>query len=284
VLPAPVERSTRRYLADADRLLPGVVTGFYVVGSVALGAYRERRSDIDFVAVVDGDLDARQLRRLRAQHVLSGLRTSTTALRRRRSPLSGTCNGVFVRRADLRAPVGEITPVAAHVGHTFTTGQVGSDVSPVAWKVLAERGIAVRGAEPSDLGLDPQPARLRPWCRENLESYWRPWADGVSRSGRRFGLRPRWATAWGALGAPRLHCTIATGEVVSKEAAGEYALDVFDSRFHPLIADALAARREEPVRLDLSPAERGRRTAEFVLAVIDSARSLPRGPGLRARP
>jgi Nucleotidyltransferase domain/Aminoglycoside adenylyltransferase, C-terminal domain len=276
VLPALVERSTRRYLADVDRLLPGAVIGFYVVGSVALGAYRERRSDIDFVAVVDGDLDARQLRRLRAQHALSGLRTSALALRQRRSPLSGTCNGVYIRRADVGAPVEEITPLAAHVGHTFTTGPVGSDVSPVAWKVLRERGVAVRGPEPSELGLEPQPERLRPWCLENLESYWRPWANAASRSSHvGFRLRPRWSTAWGALGAPRLHCTIATGEVVSKEAAGEYALGVFDSRFHPLVADALASWRDEPTRLDLSPDERRRRTAEFVLEVIDSARSLP---------
>ena len=40
---------------------------------------------------------------------------------------------------------------------------------------------------------------------------------------RRFALRPCYWTAWGVLGAPRLHCTIATGEVISKEAAGEYA-------------------------------------------------------------
>jgi hypothetical protein len=275
VLPALVERSTRGYLADVDRLLPGVVAGYYVVGSVALGAYRERRSDIDFVAVVEGDLDDRQLRRLRVQHVLSGLRTSSLALRQRRPLLSGTCNGVFIRQADLAAPVGEIRPLAAHVGRTFTTTPVGSDVSPVAWKVFAERGIAVRGPEPSELGLDPQPERLRPWNLENLESYWRPWATAVAQSGARFRLRPRWATAWGTLGAPRLHCTLATGEVVSKEAAGEYALDVFDSRFHPLIAYALAGWREEPARLDLSVDARRRLTAEFVFAVIESARALP---------
>ena len=42
----------QRYLRLADRLLPGMITGFYVTGSVALGAYRPGRSDIDFVAVL----------------------------------------------------------------------------------------------------------------------------------------------------------------------------------------------------------------------------------------
>ncbi|WP_147255865.1 hypothetical protein [Streptomyces sp. PT12] len=49
----------RRYRACADRLLPGRiagfhVAGFHVVGSAALGAWREGRSDIEFVAVVCG--------------------------------------------------------------------------------------------------------------------------------------------------------------------------------------------------------------------------------------
>lgn len=274
VTPAVVERSVRRYLAGVDRLLPGAVTGFYLVGSVALGAYREQRSDIDFVAIVDGDVGAGELRRLRAQHLWSGLGTGVVALGRRRSPLTGTCNGVFIHRADLASPVSEITPAAAQIGHSFTTGPVGSDVSPVAWKVLGERGIAVRGAEPSELGLDPQPERLVQWNLDNLERYWRPWATSTGRTSQTwFRLRPRWSTAWGVLGAPRLHCTITTGEVVSKEAAGEYALDVFPQRFHPLIGDALAYWRQEPSLLRCSPNERRARTSEFVLAVIDSARA-----------
>lgn len=81
------------------------------------------------------------------------------------------------------------------------------------------------------------------------------------------------------LGAPRLHHTMATGEVISKEAAGEYALDVFPQRWHPLITDALAYRRSQPDRLGISPRQRGRLTSEFVLEVIDAARNL--GPTVR---
>jgi hypothetical protein len=275
VLPPTVERSVGPYVADVDRLLPGRLTGFYVVGSVALGAYRERRSDIDFVAVLDGDIGPPQIRRLRLQHVRSGLRTGALALRRHRSPTTGTCNGVFIRRADISGPVGAIVPVAAHVAHNFTTGRGGSDVSPVAWKVLAERGIACRGPEPSALPLDSQPDRLVPWNLENLERYWRPFAAGDNRETRAwFRARPRWSTAWGVLGAPRLHRTIATGDVISKEEAGEYALDVFPARFHPLIGEALAYWREEPPRLRRAPDERRRATSEFVLEVIDAARAL----------
>ena len=56
-VPADVRRTVERYLGVADRLLPDRITGFYLVGSVALDAYRPGRSDIDFVAVLDGDGD-----------------------------------------------------------------------------------------------------------------------------------------------------------------------------------------------------------------------------------
>jgi hypothetical protein len=182
-----VERTAGRYLA-LDRLFPDVVTGFYGVGSVALDAYRPGRSDVDFVAVLEPDVGPPGLRRLRLQHARSGLHTGIAAIRRRRSPLTGTCNVVFIRAGDLAAPVSRIAPVASHVGHRFRTGAAGSDVSPVAWKVLAERGIPIRGPEPSSLPLDPQPEQLRSWNLQNLESYWRPcgWSGPVSVRSRPF--------------------------------------------------------------------------------------------------
>ena len=277
MVPPTVTETVNRYLAQVDQLLPGVITGFYLVGSVALGAYRESRSDIDFVAVSDRGLSGAELRRLRLHHARSGLHTTAVAIRQRRSPLTGTCNGVFIRAEDLSRPVTQITPVASHVAQNFSIGHAGSDVSPVAWKVLAERGLPIRGPGPASLSLDPQAELLRSWNLENLASYWRPWASMVMERSPFlwFGLRPRWSTAWGVLGAPRLHHTIATGEVISKEAAGEYALDVFPPRWHPLIEEALAYWRGVPYRHEFSRAERARLTSEFVLEVAAAAQELP---------
>lgn len=267
--------AVERYLTQVDQVLPGLVSGFYLVGSVALGAYRDGRSDIDFIAVVDQGLEKVELRRLRFQHLRSGLTTGARSVGHGRSLLTGTCNGSFILAKDLERPVTEIVPAASHVGHHFQSGQGGSEVNPVGWKVLAERAVAIRGPRPAALALDPQPALLRSWNLENLESYWRPWTASVA-GGRstRFRLRPRWSTAWGVLGAPRLHHTISTGEVISKEAAGEYALDVFDHRWHPLVQDALAYWRREASRLNFSPDQRRHHTCAFVLEVIDAAHTL----------
>jgi hypothetical protein len=269
------QQDAQRYLRQLDRLLPGAVVGLYVVGSVALGGYRRRRSDLDFVGVLDSGIERECVARLRIGHAVSGLATGLRAFAEGRSPLTGALNGVFIRESDLARPVTQIRPVASQVGTEFRSGRAGSDLSPVAWKVLSEKGIPIRGPRPSALDLCPEPERLRSWTAGNLDTYWRPWVERVTRSPvRRFAVRPRYWTAWGVLGVPRLHCTIATGEVISKEAAGEYALNEFAPRWRPLIEEALGYWREEPEHLPLSAGQRARMTTEFVASVVEDGKCL----------
>jgi hypothetical protein len=262
-----MERIAGRYLAVADRLLPGRITGFYVVGSAALGAWRPGRSDIDFVAVLAGEPTRGEARRLRALHVLGNADPLGRAVLRARPAIPATMNGVFVTAADLGKPVTAIRPAAAHSGPSFTLGR-GFDVNPVTWRLLQDGGIALRGPEPGDLPLDPEPERLRDWTLGQLRGHWRTFADRVlsPRPPRKRLVPPHGVALARLLGPPRLHRTVATGEIVSKEAAGEYALDVFAPRWHGLVRDALAHRRGErvpPVPLRLA--------GEFMLEVIEDA-------------
>jgi nucleotidyltransferase-like protein len=274
-LPEAADAAVRRYLRVADRLLPGRVTGFYLVGSVALGGFRPDHSDIDFVAVVDGDLSTRELRRLRLVHLATAARNAAPHLVRGRFAVPGTCNGAYVRAEDMSRPVTEITPLASHVGHEFHVGG-GFDVNLVQWATLATRGVTVRGPEPAALGLDTEPDRLRQWNLDNMAEYWVPWATKVE-AGRdpRFRTAPRFWTAWGALGPPRLHHTALTGQVISKEEAGEHARATFDPRWHPLIDEALAYRRGEPTDPRFrSVRARSQATGAFALEVAAATAAL----------
>lgn len=259
-----LERNVTRYLAVADRVLPGRITGFYLVGSAALDAWRPDLSDIDFIAFVGGATPAN---RLRALHVLGNLTVAGRAVARADPAIPGTVNGAFVAAADVGLPVTEIRPVASHSGRRFQLGR-GFDVNPVMWKVLHENGIAVRGPEPGTLGLDPEPAKLREWNLGQLRDHWRGWGERMlSRpaSGKPFVPAHRAALAR-VLGSPRLHHTVITGEVISKEAAGEYALDVFGGRWEPLLRAALDYRWGRPVSIAPEAAVRG--AGEFTLAVV----------------
>jgi hypothetical protein len=270
-----VRTTVARYLRTADRLLDAPVVGLYVVGSAALGGWRPGRSDIDAVAVLGDGNGEPSLARLRMVHVATAARTGLPAVARGHLTFPGTCNVVYVRAGDLTRPVTEIVPVASHTGHRFRA-RAGFDVNPVTWMVLAGRGIAIRGPEPATLGLDPQPELLRAWNLANLDTYWRRWADRVTGRGAPAArLRSRWQAAWGALGAPRLHCTIATGEVITKEQAGDYALATFADEWHPIVHEALAYRQGDP-GLGAVPTARARveQAAAFVCEVVRCAHDL----------
>jgi hypothetical protein len=268
---AGARQIVERYVRWADRAVPGHVVGVYVIGSTALGAYRQGHSDLDVVAVLDRPVP---IGRLRAVHLASWSGAAGRALRHGQVAVPGNVNAAYVVAGELRRPVTEIVPLASHVGLRFGTGE-GFDVNPVMWKVLAERGITVRGVDAGELGLDPEPGVLRDWNLANLDEYWGPWAAGLAAEGGPWWRSSGWLASWGSLGAPRLHATIATGDVLSKEAAGEYALATFGDEWRPVVEEGLAYRRGEP-----SPGhyrDRGQRlraTAAFVQEVVRSAHEL----------
>ncbi|MGO1056889.1 hypothetical protein [Crossiella sp. CA198] len=270
--PAEATRVAARYLATADRLLPGKIVGCYLIGSAALGAWRAGRSDIDFIAVLAGECGERELRRLRVLHVAGNLRTAGRAVIRADPSIPGTMNGAFVAAADISKPVTRIRPLAAHSGRSFKRG-AGFDVNPVMWKVLLECGIPVRGDTPDRLGLDPEPHLLRAWNLDQLRGHWQHWARRcVSDPPRDKPLIPAHRQALArVLGPPRLHHTIATGQVIAKETAAEYALDTFDSRWHPMLRAALAQRTGEPGPEFPEPGRLPRLAGEFTLEVIAAA-------------
>jgi len=276
VLHHDLARTAARYLAVADRLLPGRITGFHLVGSAALGAWRPKRSDIDFIAVVDGGPDARLLRLLRVLHVVGNLPAAGRAVATADPTLPGTVNGAFVPAADLDRPVTRIRPLASHSGWTFAPGR-GFDVNPVMWKVLRDNGIPLRGPRPDQLGLDPEPARLRDWNLDQLRGHWRGWAQALLNGrARRKPLVPAHRLALSrVLGPPRLHHTITTGEVISKEAAAQYALDTFGDRWRPLLRAALAQRDGRPAPDSPTPGGLIRMAGEFTLEVVADAEKRP---------
>jgi hypothetical protein len=274
VLPAAAKAAVDDLLGRLDRAAPGRIDGFYVVGSACNGAFRLGRSDLDFVAVVAGELGHRELARIRAVHLGRwGSALVRDVALRWRWPL--VCNGIYIRSSDLSRSALEVTPLAGHLAGRFKVAQRdGFDVNPVTWQMLASHGIAVRGRHRDHLQVYLDDAQLRSWTLCNLNSYWRRWALRARRSAvTSQRALPRRFAAGGVLGPPRLHYTIATGEIVSKEAAGHYALATFERRWHALIEDALAFWRGEPgyARYRRHPLRRTRQAADFVDCVIEAS-------------
>ncbi|MEV7012045.1 aminoglycoside adenylyltransferase domain-containing protein [Streptosporangium sp. NPDC051022] len=228
-----VSRVCDAYLELADRHVPGLVGGLYLQGSIALGDYRPGKSDIDFVAVVDERPDAELLRRVHAE------------LRKRHA--RPFFDGLYVTREDLRRDP-EKTPAGPSVHRWRFTEESRAERHLVTWHVLARGGVAVRGPSVAELGVHLDPDALAHRTRENMATYWTRWVANSSRPLSSWGIASfsDHQTSWGALGVTRLRQTLATGEIASKTAAGEYALETFDERWHRIVREALRIRTGGP--------------------------------------
>jgi hypothetical protein len=222
---------TRRYLELADEALPGRVTGLYILGSVALDDYRPGQSDVDFLAVTDEPLTEGDASTVGSVHE-----------RLREAVPSPAFEGLYVTSAQLASDPAEVEGVLTH--HDGEVRFRPEGANPVLWQTVAQAPVAVRGPEAPEVWTDT--AALQSWVRTNLDEYWVDWVARQRKLlGRGTMLLGDWAVAWGVLGIPRLHYTLATGKVTSKAGAGEYALTTFDDVWSPIIIEALRLRREE---------------------------------------
>lgn len=227
-LPSEVSATMSAYVRLIDDKLPERIRGLYLTGSVALDDYRPGQSDIDFVAVSDTALEPSELEMLRWVH---------TELRRMLP--DPKLDGVYLTWPALAAaPVGLSVPYCLR-GRFEPKGDFA--INPVTWCILHRHPLSLRGPAKPVVRHDDQ--MLREWCREWLQTYW----GSYVRSARRYGVHrlsslSREAVVWGVLGVARPHATIRTGDMISKTAAGAYALDVFPSRWSAIVREALAGR------------------------------------------
>ena len=277
-LPAEVGQSVELFLAAVDNLAPGLVSGFYLVGSVALGDFHPRgagrgrlstASDIDFVAVTDlrPGHESREMRALAEAHARTVARFPRPHF-----------DGAVLTWTDLAAGPDGCPDVPCAQESRFTpAGRFG--INPVTFCELAWHGIAVRGSQPAKADLWADRSALHAYTLDNLRNYWRPWWRG-SRHLRplplAIGLTP-WFPVWAVLGVSRLHHLLATGTMTSKSGAGRHAQKAFDPRWQPIIAESLYLRTggAEGQRGYRSPLARRRDTLAFLDTAIEAALALP---------
>lgn len=262
------------YLAKVEAEAQGLLVGFYLVGSVAMGDFRgggrlarlgssgAASSDIDFVAVTSRPVDRVDLLALERVHRHLA-----------RCRLRPALDGMYLTWADLAhgpAGLGERPHVQVHAGSVALPRAA---TSPVAWHELAERRVACAGPHPTNLQVWTDERALARWCRANLQTYWQRWhQQGHSvLTGPGLSCLTSFGPAWAVLGASRSHHTGRTGRLISKTAAGQYARETFDPRWHRIVDESLRIRTGSGRRsLYRDPVTRRRATLDYVEMVLHS--------------
>ncbi|WP_328322133.1 hypothetical protein OHA70_26205 [Kribbella sp. NBC_00382] len=239
VLPAEVSGTTSKYLQLIDQALPGQVSGLYLTGSIPLGDYRRGFSDIDGVVVVASPLtDVSLVREVHKQ-----------------LPSSPAFDVTYLTAADLAVAPDATKPVVFTLDGEFKEAPFGGPVSPVLWSELARQSTALRTAP--DLDVHDDQEALEAFTRDNLTSYWSGRFDALESA---FADHPddevvdAWILPWVMLGVPRLHALLATGNIISKTAAGEHALIAFPE-WAPLLHRCLDHRSGKPETFTVADAK-----------------------------
>jgi hypothetical protein len=228
-----VNAALAELLAGVQATLGARLLGLYLYGSLALGDFDSQSSDVDFLAVTDGDL---------APEMLAGLVALHARIFARDSPWAKELEGSYVPSLALRR-FKRADALHPHIDRGESELSVRQhEVDSVFQRyVLREHGITLVGPPPS-LWMDPiTPDDLRRATVELVRIWWAPMADNPAR------LYFPGYQVYAVLTMCRMLYTLAYGDVVSNPAAARWAIATQDARWAPLIARALAWRRDDDV-------------------------------------
>lgn len=239
-LPEPVRAVLQDYMALIRQQMPGLVQAFYVEGSIALGEFNERFSDIDFVAILNRALISADVEKLRDVH-------STVARDCPRWKMSGR----YLVAEDVARSDDTIEPVVYyHDGHLRLDGHF--ELNSVEGWILKHHGIPLAGPDPQNLPFTVMWDVILGKMRENMNTYWASWTrrpDGF------LVMLTDWGIQWTVLGVLRQFYSFRENTITTKVKAGEYALTCLPARWHRLIREAIRIREGTP-----APAYRCRMT------------------------
>jgi hypothetical protein len=257
-LPQQVQRALDEYIGLVNGALPGLLEGLYLHGSLALGAYTPRLSDIDFIAVTGRRCTPDDIAALRAVH-------DTLRQRHPDLPLEGS----YLQWQDLGLLENRIPPHPhIHDGVLHPSGH--HDINGVTWWLLKHQGVALLGPPAEQLGIEVDWDDLLAKMRHNLNTYW----ASFTRSPRRMvWLLDDYGVQWAVLGVLRQLYTFRERAVTSKVGAGRYGLLHTPARWHWLIQEAIDIREgrlRSPHRLRVGRALAARTFLQMIIAACGS--------------
>lgn len=238
---ADVNAALADLLARIRALLGSRLRGVYLVGSLALGDFDPRGSDIDLIVVTDTELADDLFGGLRSLHAQFGAGGSAWAER---------IEAVYIPRAAL----GRGAPDTAHYPQLERGAPLFKAPLESGWPfqrfTLRERGVVVAGPDPRTLADPVRPQEMRSaaaaiaglWAQQaRSDPAWLEW------------LRQRDSQAFVVLTLCRMLYSLATGSVASKPQAAAWAARELGEPWAALIGRSLAGQHEtgEPAQQDI---------------------------------
>lgn len=245
-LPTLVQKVLDEYIALVNDRLPNTLEEVYLQGSIALGAYVENSSDIDFITITNRRL-------LESEEIVLSEIHSKIANQNKKPEM----DGVYIVRRDLgRLNLGDENYLIYNSGKLSYS----SDFDPIIWWILQTKGIKVVGTEQPVFDFDIHSKHLLSYVNINMNSYWAQRVRKMETSIIELYKLPSkeidYEIEWTVLGLLRQFYTLKEHDIISKMGVGEYALLHLPKEWHPIIKDAITIRKGEKENIFPSDKER----------------------------
>ena len=201
--------------------------GLYVYGSIALDAFEEQQSDIDLLALTQGEWTAGELEQFSAIH---------TALLQEQ-PLSKRLDVQYVPLGDLGRRGRPARHPLLRAG-AFALESERVDLNAVTWWIVKHKGMRLLGPEPAALPFEIAWQDVLEAMRYNLDGYW----AGQARHPYLF-LSDYWVD-FAVTTLCRILTTIEDGEIIGKSAALQRWRSRLPERWGLLIDEAWRVRHQ----------------------------------------
>ncbi|MGF2615017.1 nucleotidyltransferase domain-containing protein [Rossellomorea aquimaris] len=203
-------------------LPPELIAGSFLYGSLALGAYEEGRSDIDFLTVLSRDVTEGESKTIQSIH--DDLRNH---------PLGKKMDGMYITESDLGKRNSEIAPYLFCQEGEIKRGHW--DINAVTWFILKCKGIPLVGEHAVlqyQIGWD----EVRKEMEYNINGYWK------SKLNKQYlFLTDEWVE-FAVCTVARILVTLEREDIVSKSEGLLSAGELVSTRWSPLFHEAVNLR------------------------------------------
>lgn len=253
-LPEEVKQLMKQYIVELKEIFSGEkLVGVYVYGSIALGAFHIKMSDVDFVTVISDSVNEAEKQQIIELHKKLSKNT-----------LGKRMDGMYILLADLGKYNHEMDEYVYYADGKADIGYW--DINAVTWWTLKNQGITVIGKEADELPFQIKWDDVVNTMKYNVEHYW-------SEKAKRpylFFIEEWVESAVVTMG--RILYTLEHKTIVSKDRGLQYMLELDPHKWEPLLKEVERIRHNPKEKRKLSRWRRADMTKRYLLSVIEECR------------
>ena len=259
-IPIPVQNILSLYMSLFYERIPNTLEGLYIHGSIALNAYINDSSDIDFIAIVNRQLTEEEVKIVSDTHRELHNKFRKTGM-----------DGCYLLWEDIGKKETQ-TKKCLYINE----GKIGWSnhvINQITWWLLRDKGICIIGPEITSFHFDVDENALADYVRTNMNTYWLNRMNKIAKFKRIAPLLPNKLVdrevQWCITGMLRQFYTLREHEIISKVDAGKYAINYMPERWRNIINEALSIREGLNIRYCDSKKQRINDTIQCMNYILD---------------